>query len=172
MAQRRLMAKVVLLVASALALVCLYACAQEERGGPRAAEESRQSEEGSVAGAIRETMVIRVSTADAEAIFRLNDGSAAKDLYDQLPLELELQPYSDNEITFYPSRSLNVNTAPLQGEASRGSLSYYEPWGDVVMFYGPQEGSSDLYSLGECIAGADAIESMSGTAIIDTYSKE
>ena len=40
------------------------------------------------------------------------------------------------------------------------------------MFYGPQEGNGDLHNLGECIAGADAIESMSGTAIIDIYSKE
>lgn len=172
MAQRRLIAKVVLLVIGVLSLSCLCACAQEGKSESGKVEEVRQSEKGSVAGAVRESMVIRVSTADAEAVFRLNDGSAAKDLYDQLPLELELQPYSDNEITFYPLRNLNVNTSPLQGQAGRGALSYYEPWGDVVMFYGPQEGNNDLYSLGECIAGADAIDGMSGMAIIDAYSKE
>ena len=95
-------------------------------------------------------------------IFELNNSQAAQDLYDQLPLSVESEDYSDNEKIFYPSEDLNVSDAP-EAEGGAGVLAYYEPWGDVVMFYDDFDSSSSLYELGRVVSGSEWIEDMSGT---------
>ena len=95
-------------------------------------------------------------------IFELNNSQAAQDLYDQLPLSVESEDYSDNEKIFYPSEDLNVSDAP-EAEGGAGVLAYYEPWGDVVMFYDDFDSSSSLYELGRVVSGSEWFEDMSGT---------
>ena len=111
-----------------------------------------------------EAMRISVKSADYEIIYELNNSQAAKELYAQLPLTVETAPFSNNEITFYPKK-LNTDNAPLSdGEA--GSLSYYAPWGDVVMFYAPCQPNSNLYELGTVISGGPDIEKITGSITV------
>ena len=104
-------------------------------------------------------------------IFELNNSQAAQDLYDQLPLSVESEDYSDNEKIFYPSEDLNVSDAP-EAEGGAGVLAYYEPWGDVVMFYDDFDSNSSLYELGRVVSGSEWIEDISGTIEISQMDTE
>jgi hypothetical protein len=112
------------------------------------------------------TLQIRVESGSKGIIFALNDSSAAKALYEQLPLTLPIENYSTNEKIFYPPEKLDVSDTPL-ASGSAGTLAYYEPWGDVVIFYGEFTGANGLYSLGEALSGAEEIENLSGEIRIE-----
>ncbi|WP_167332850.1 cyclophilin-like fold protein [Desulfogranum japonicum] len=43
-----------------------------------------------------------------------------------------------------------------------GTLAYYAPWGDVVMFYKKFGSASGLYELGQAVSGSENIEKISG----------
>ena len=47
-------------------------------------------------------MKIRVSDGTNTIIFELNETSAAKSLYQMLPLKVTVENYSNNEKIFYP----------------------------------------------------------------------
>ena len=117
---------------------------------------TEQQEEG--------TMRISVKSEQYEIIYELNGSTAAVELYAQLPLTAEVEPFSNNEMTFYPEK-LDVKGTPLSG-GETGSLAYYEPWGDVVLFYAPCTPNSSLYELGTAVSGAEHIEKLSGTITV------
>lgn len=110
------------------------------------------------------TMRISVKSEQYEIIYELNDSTAANELYAQLPLTTEVEPFSNNEMTFYPEK-LDVTNTPLS-DGETGSLSYYEPWGDVVMFYAPCTPNSSLYELGTVVSGAEHIKNLSGSITV------
>ena len=70
-----------------------------------------------------EIMRISVKSGEYEIIYELNDSPAASQLYAQLPLTVEVEPFSNNEMTFYPE-ALSVEGTPLS-DGEPGSLSYY-----------------------------------------------
>ncbi|BCI60775.1 cyclophilin-like fold protein [Solibaculum mannosilyticum] len=111
-----------------------------------------------------EIMKILVKSEGYEIIYELNDSRAAKELYEQLPLTAEVEPFSNNEMTFYPEM-LNTEDTPLSS-GKTGSLSYYAPWGDVVMFYAPCTPNNSLYELGTVVSGKENIQSLSGTITV------
>lgn len=118
---------------------------------------------------VDEGMQIQVQGENTEPIiFKLNDSSAAKSLYDQLPMTIEVENYSDNEKFFYPPNKLDVSNTPM-AKGPAGTLAYYEPWDDVVMYYGDCGGASGLYALGEVITNRDLIEELSGTITISKF---
>ena len=108
---------------------------------------------------------ITVKSGKYTVTYQLNNSQAAKELYAQLPLTLEVENYSDNEKIFYPPKELKTGGTP-KSEGKKGSLSYYEPWGDVVMFYQSAESASDLYELGTVISGEEYISKLSGKITI------
>ena len=74
--------------------------------------------------------------------------------------------YSTNEKIFYPPEELDVSDAPQAGGGA-GTLAYYQPWGDVVMFYGDFSPSGGLYGLGEAVSGTEYISDISGTVTLE-----
>ena len=98
--------------------------------------------------------------------FPVNDSPAANTLYEQLPLSIQIEDYSHNEKIFYPPNELDTSQTPL-AEGPAGTLAYYAPWGNVVLYYGESGGASGLYELGEAVSSADQIESLSGEIQID-----
>ncbi|MBM6816155.1 DUF362 domain-containing protein [Olsenella uli] len=109
-----------------------------------------------------ETMTINVTCAGQTVTYELNDSVAARGLVGQLPLTLEVTPFGSNEQTFYPPEALDCSDAPLAAGGA-GVLAYYEPWGDVVMFYDDFSRNGSLYELGHATAGTVAIAGMAGT---------
>ena len=113
---------------------------------------------------------IKIVEDGKEIIFELNDSIAADSLYNQLPLEVEVSDYSNEEKIFYPNRSLDTSGTPL-ANAKAGTLAYFAPWGDVVMFYENFGPFSGLYELGHVISGGECIKSISkATYLIEKIS--
>lgn len=109
---------------------------------------------------------ISVRFDDNTIVYALNDASAADSLYEMLPLNIQVEDYSTNEKIFYPEDGLDTSDSPLaQGE--RGTLAYYEPWGDVVFFYGEYNENPGLFELGKVVSGEELISKMSGTLTIE-----
>ena len=78
---------------------------------------------------------LRIKSQNGQNIIvSLNGSPAAQSLYNQLPLSVRIENYSDNEKIFYPPKKLETEgTPPAKGPA--GILAYYAPWGDVAVFY-------------------------------------
>jgi hypothetical protein len=81
-------------------------------------------------------------------------------------LNIGVENYSNNEKIFYPPKKLNIANTPLAA-AGVGTLAYYAPWGDVVMFYGNFGSTGGLYELGRAIQGSEHIREMSGAIHIN-----
>ena len=114
-------------------------------------------------------MQISVKANGKTTVFELNNSPAARDLYAQLPLSIKVENYSNNEKIFYPPEKLNTSDTP-KADARVGTLAYYAPWGDVVMFYGRFGSAAGLYELGHAISGSEYIPGMSGTIQIEKIS--
>lgn len=113
-------------------------------------------------------MHISVTASGSTVVFELNDSQAARGLYEQLPMTAAVENFSNNEKIFYPPEELDTSDAPL-AEGGAGTLAYYEPWGDVVMFYSSFDANGSLFALGEAVSGAEQIASLTGTVEIDVY---
>jgi hypothetical protein len=111
-------------------------------------------------------MKISVKANDNTTVFELNNSPAARDLYAQLPLSIKVENYGNNEKIFYPPKKLNTTDTP-KADARAGTLAYYAPWGDIVMFYGNFGSAAGLYELGHAISGSEYIQGMSGTIQIE-----
>lgn len=116
-------------------------------------------------------MKIRVKVNGNTAVFELNNSLAARDLYAQLPLSIKVENYSSNEKIFYPPKKLNTSDTPPADGGQAGTLAYYAPWGDVVMFYKGFSSAPGLYELGHVTSGSEYITEMSGTIQIEKYSE-
>lgn len=105
---------------------------------------------------------ISIETKEGEKLlFELNDSSAADALYRQLPMTVEVDDFSTNEKIFYPSKKLDLKNTP-KAKMKVGTLAYYEPWGNVVMFYDTYNPNGDLYELGKIVSKENRIKSLSG----------
>ena len=108
-------------------------------------------------------MKIRIEANGKATVFELNDSPAASELYAQLPLNIEVENFSNNEKIFYPAKKLSTSATPLVAGARAGTLAYYAPWGNVVMFYKKFGSAAGLYELGQAISGEEQIQEMSGS---------
>lgn len=108
---------------------------------------------------------ILVQFGENAVTYELNDGTAAASLYEQLPLTIEVENFNTNEKIFYPPHQLDTSGSPL-AQSGAGTLAYYAPWGDVVMFYGDYSANSSLYELGQVISGGELVSQMSGTITV------
>jgi len=113
------------------------------------------------------TTKISVKAKGNTTVFELNNSPAARDLYAQLPLSITVENYSNNEKIFYPSKKLITTDTPLADGGRAGTLAYYGPWGDVVMFFKGFSSAPGLYELGHVTSGSENIPEMTGTIQIE-----
>lgn len=111
---------------------------------------------------------IYIQTKDGHRItFQLNESWAAASFYAQLPLDILVEDYANSEKTFYPPEKLDISDAPM-AEGPIGTLAYYEPWGNIAIFYEECHEASGLYELGEAVAGAKLLADLNGELHIST----
>ncbi len=67
---------------------------------------------------------------------------------------------TSNEKIFYPPQKLKTSETP-EANAKKGTLAYYAPWGNVVMFYQNFGSAPGLYELGQAVSGSENIQKMS-----------
>lgn len=111
------------------------------------------------------SMKIQIENNEATIIYELNESDGAKQLYEQLPLKVEVENFSSNEKIFYPPKELETKNTPM-ANAKAGTLAYYEPWGNVVMFYGDFGKGQGLYELGKVVSGKNDIKNLKGIITI------
>ena len=147
-------------------IICTIVVGMNIKGkGSMAASEKPVKNEPN-ASETKTAMHISVKANGKTTVFELNNSPAARDLYAQLPLSIKVENYSTNEKIFYPPKKLNTTDSP-QADAQPGTLAYYAPWGDVVMFYGSFGSASGLNELGNAVSGNEYIQGMSGTIRIE-----
>ena len=112
-------------------------------------------------------MNIIVKSETHEVVCALNSSRAARDLLTQLPLLLDISDYAGKEKTFSPPAKLDTSGASLAA-GSKGSLAYFAPWNNVVLFYRDGGPFSGLYELGEC-RDAAAIEKLRGRITVSAH---
>jgi hypothetical protein len=115
-------------------------------------------------------MQVTITSQGRTAVFQLYDTAAAKEFYEQLPLELNLSNFRDAQWMFYPPKRLNVTSREAYHDGKKGELSYYEPWGDAFMLYKDFYAGDEMHRLGVGVAGIDDIARMSGQAVIEKTS--
>ena len=133
---------------------------------PLSVVETSSASEDSEEPEITSSRQISVRFGENVVVYQLNDGGAAASFYEQLPLTIEVEDYSTNEKIFYPTQQLDTDNTPL-AQGGAGTLAYYAPWGDVVMFYGDYNENPSLYELGQVVSGGELVGEMSGTITID-----
>lgn len=111
------------------------------------------------------SMKIQIENNETTITYELNESDGAKQLYEQLPLKVEVENFSTNEKIFYPPKKLDTKDTPM-ANAKTGTLAYYAPWGDVVMFYDDFGKGQGLYELGEVVSGKNDIKNLKGTITI------
>lgn len=144
----------------------IFDCYEEEASMSEGEIKAWIEELGYLNPAQPETRQIRIICSGAEAVYELNDSPAADALYAQLPLTLPVEDFSNNEKVFYPSEALETSDTPL-ASGGAGTLAYYAPWGDVVMFYDEYSGNSSLYELGRIVSGGDLVSGFSGEITVE-----
>ncbi|MDV5171598.1 cyclophilin-like fold protein [Photobacterium rosenbergii] len=85
----------------------------------------------------------------------LNDTPSARDFVGQLPLTLDLEDYASTEKIAYLPSKLTKEGSPPGVSAKVGDISYYAPWGNLVVFYKDFGYSSGLIKLGEIDSGIE-----------------
>ena len=104
---------------------------------------------------------IRLDLDFASLVAVLNDSAAANDFCSLLPLELALDDYAAKEkISDLPRRLLTTG-APIGSAGVVGSIAYYEPWGNLAIFYRDAPYASGLVILGQITGDVAALQSRS-----------
>ena len=67
---------------------------------------------------------------------------------------------------FYPPDALDTSDTPL-AFGGTGTLAYYAPWGDVVLFYDEYSGNPSLYELGRIVSGGELVSGFSGEITVE-----
>ncbi len=111
-------------------------------------------------------MQLKVTGNGKTIIFNLNNSEAAKTLCAQLPLTIKVENFGNNEKIFYPPSKLSTKKTSL-ATAKAGTLAYYAPWGNVVMFYKRFGSAAGLYELGQAVSGEQDISGLSGTITVE-----
>ncbi|WP_245596178.1 cyclophilin-like fold protein [Methanolobus tindarius] len=148
-------------------MILAIGCVEQNNMDQSTIDNQSEEEQDEIIHEEEETkMQISVQANGNTTIFELNDGKAAKDLYEQLPLTIDVEDFSNNEKIFYPPKKLDTTDTPM-ANAKAGTLAYYAPWGDVVMFYEKFGSAGGLYELGKAVSGGEHIKNMSGTIVIE-----
>lgn len=168
--------KKILAVICCLSLIfSLVACSSEVSGNesgngiaPSSSSSGTASQQSAVPNKSTTETQIYIQTNDGHTItFHLNESLAAKSFYEQLPLDILVEDYAKSEKIFYPPEKLDIVDAPM-AEGPVGTIAYYEPWGNIAIFYEECDGASGLYELGEAVSGAEVIAQLSGEIHITT----
>lgn len=107
-----------------------------------------------------ETQRVRLLVNGSTLTAELADGAAARDFLALLPLRLPLQDFNRTEkISDLPER-LSTTGEPEGFEPVPGDLAYYEPWGNLAIFYRDYSWSRNLVKLGHITS--DNMDAISG----------
>lgn len=114
------------------------------------------------------TVKVKMSFNNQEAIIEVFDNPAGQDFLSMLPLTANFDDYARTEKTTYLPRKLSTQGSPTARQL-QGDFTYYSPWGNLAVFYKGFASDGSLYVLGRIISGKDNLAAMnqSFTATIE-----
>ena len=164
--------KVLLFLSSILLLCSLTACAgqanrPEGDAASMAAETSsavtdRDSENTRAGETAAAERTIKMTVDGKEIAIVLYDTPAAKALYEALPLTLNFSDFNGTEKIAYPPNALPTKGEPDGTDPEAGDLCYYEPGGNLCIFYQDFRYSKSLIKLGRVTSGMEVLSGMKG----------
>ncbi|WP_394678669.1 cyclophilin-like fold protein [uncultured Sphingobacterium sp.] len=101
----------------------------------------------------RGNMDMRITVNGKVAKAVLYDNEASRDFAALLPMTLVLEDYNNTEKIVEISKKLSIDGAPSGFDPDIGDLTYYEPWGNLALFYKDFGYSNGLVSLGKVTEG-------------------
>ena len=145
----------------------VFDCYEEDAASSQEEIQSWVAELGLASGGAEaaQARTIEVRSGETAVTYALEDNAAVDALLAQLPLTIEIEDYSTNEKIFYPPQALETAGAPA-ASGGAGVLAYYEPWGDVVLFYDDFSENASLFALGRAVSGAESIRDLTGTVTV------
>ena len=87
-----------------------------------------------------------------------DDNPTSQSLIKQMPFTVELKDYAGIEKIFYPKKALSGKGAPKGADPEKGDIMYYEPWGDVAIFYKDFGYADGLIKLGRIEGDVDFLK--------------
>lgn len=105
------------------------------------------------------TMKIRFVFDDRTVTATLDNSPSSQDFIDQLPLTVDLEDYANTEKIAYLPSKLTKEGAPAGVSSKAGDISYYAPWGNLVIFYKSFGYASGLINLGKIDSGLERFTS-------------
>ncbi|MBX3238887.1 MAG: hypothetical protein KIT80_08915 [Chitinophagaceae bacterium] len=107
---------------------------------------------------------IKITIGQKAATAILYDNPTSRDFVSLFPLTLEMEDYNQTEKINLLTQKLTSKDAPSGFDPSVGDITYYEPWGNIALFYKDFGYSNGLISLGKITSGLEAFK-ISGTII-------
>ena len=138
--------------------------ASDESGPPEMAssESDPTSSDGSSSGnenpaPASEGSRLRLTVGDDILTATLRDSAATDDLLAQLPTTIEMSDFGSVEKIGPLPEPLSTAGQPDGADPVVGDLGYYEPWGNLVLYYGDQSYYDGIVRLGTLHGDVDAI---------------
>ncbi|OWU68320.1 cyclophilin-like fold protein [Phaeobacter sp. 22II1-1F12B] len=100
-----------------------------------------------------QSMRMRVSFDDQEAVYQLFDNATTRDLISMLPTELEIKDFSTNEKIVHLPRRLDEGGFEAFSDETPGDLCYFLGWGNLALFHDDYTFRDDLIRLGHIEGG-------------------
>ena len=147
------------MVAMSVAAAACSGQPSDTSGSPRRAVSSIYAAE--------EQMKISINAQGQSVIVELEDSEAARDFAAMLPLSLTMSDYNRTEKIADLPRPLSVQSEPEGIDPAAGDLTYYEPWGNLAVFYRDFGYSRGLVRLGRIEGDAAQLETLQGVVRID-----
>lgn len=103
-------------------------------------------------------MNIRITINGKVARAILYDNETSKDFAALLPMTITLSDYNSTEKIADISKRLSTLGVPSGYNPVAGDLTYYEPWGNIALFYRDFGYSNGLVSLGKITEGLELFQ--------------
>lgn len=149
----------------------LAACtpSSDDGTGGGATSSSAPSSSGSTSGAStpsededREGTPIRITIDDQTLDATVWDTPAGQDLLDQLPLTLSFEDLNGQEKVGHLDDPLTMDGMPDGDDPQIGDLGWYEPWGNVVLYYGDVDYWDGIARIGRIHGDLSVISDQTG----------
>lgn len=105
---------------------------------------------------------IKLTFNNEQIIVKMMDNPTSRDFLDRLPLELSFSDYGGTEKISMLDTKLTNSKAPSGMDPFVGDFCYFEPWGNLAIFYKDFGYSNWLIRLGTIEAGIEKLANMKG----------
>lgn len=115
---------------------------------------------------LNESQQMEITFGDTVLYAQVENNVTANDFLSSLPVNLEFEDYNNTEKISYLSEELQVEVNRTAYQPQPGDLCYYVPWGNLCLFYGNANASSDLVPIAHLTSGVEQIEQIENGTVI------